>query len=222
MGNRKAFEKQWLDDIEEILPGSLNVPFYKQWFAGQTDEQIDELVKNIEAGLVELPMIVPIFSDSQLQVDRNLALGEKWGHVFFERIWFTDPQNPDNVYLTPKKYLVVDQTMRRQAQTIENKMGVPMTSSNIDELSGQVTGRSKGSSMTNPEAQIMYSTGLTNSLIEFLNGRGGNMEVYRAMEKSIIETGSANLNDVDTGETRPKTVQTLSNLLKAAHIGNNM
>lgn len=222
MGDRAAFIKVFLDGLEAILPKSQNVQLYETYLNELDDASFEALVQRIESGELILPLYTTLLKGPKLEVDRNLALGKKWGHDFFQQIDMTDQNDPSLTYRTPKKYLVLELPVRRQIQTLVNKLSVPKNNTHIDELTGQVTGESKGSGMTFPELQILQSKGLDATIREFYSVRGGNEEAYREFEKSIIENGGARLDSIKSKDSRTKSTESLSILMKSAHLGNNL
>lgn len=223
MANRKAATEVFLEGLELILPGSPNTKYYETYLNGLSDEQFEKLVVMIEQGKLVLPMFNPNLSKPLLDVSRNIEIGAMWGHEFFEQLWITDPIDPTVTTLTPKKYLVLELPMRRQAQTLENKMAVPTSNEFIDDLSGQPmdSSESKGSALTFPELQVLNSEGLDAVALELLKFRGGDVDAYQALERTIIDSGSASMEQTDPGDSRVKSTETLNVRLRAAHIDSN-
>jgi hypothetical protein len=213
--------KGLIEDFDGAFPGHQNTELLLNYFNSLNDDQFEQILSLMESGDFIIPLVAPNLADFKLDQQTILNYADQIGHNFFERIWMADPNDPTKTYLTPNKYLVVDLVMRRQAQTIDHKMSVPKDDSIIDDLTGQSTGESKGSSVTFPELQLLSSYGLDNSVIELIKVRGGDNESYRVMEQQIVETGTAELNVAISTGTRPKTITTLSTLLKTAHLGNN-
>lgn len=220
MSNRDAFVNSLLTDLEAILPGNLCTEVYRQLFAEMDDAAFERFVKRCEEGYI-VPLIVPNLKGPQISVERNLKVAEAWGHAFFERLWLTDPAT-GIVHLTPKRYLVIEWPMRRQQQTLDKKMSVPKDLSNIDDLTGQVTGDSKGSSVTLPELQLLFSEGLPNTIAELIKVRGGDADAYAAYERALINRGEVELGPIMNAGTRPKATTTLSAFLTSAHLRNNL
>lgn len=223
MSNRKQAIEVFLQGLEQILPGSPNTEYYKKYLNGLSDEQFEKMVVAIEEGKLVLPLFKPNLTKPLLDVTRNIEIAKEWGHEFFEQLWLTDPVDPDITALTPLKYLVIELPMRRQAQTLENKMAVPTTNEFIDDLSGQPmdSSESKGSALTFPELQVLNSEGLDNAALELLKFRGGDTDAYLALEQTIIDSGSASMAQTDPGDSRVKSTDTLNIRLRAAHIASN-
>lgn len=213
-GNRKAFEKIVLENIEAMVPGGENKKLYIDLFATMDDEQFEVFVSQLETGKKQLCIISPNFAKNQLDTGRNLELGKKLGHKFFQRIWI--PAKGDlPAYLTPVPYLVVDMPLRRQAQILDKKISIPEDNNSIDDFTGQPTGKSKGSRVSYPEIQVLASLGLNAGLIEFLKYRGGDERGFNAMNTMISRTGGVSLNAIEPYAGTVKATSTLKTFLTA-------
>lgn len=190
-------------------------------FAELTDEQFDSYMEKMMAGDEVLPYIVPNLGDVRLSVDKNLKIAEELKHPFFERLWLTDPATGET-YLTPEKYLVIDLPLKRLQQHLHKKIAIPDDNSHVDELTGQPTGASKGSAISFPELQILYSQNLESTIRELFKFRGGDEEAYKSLNREILAGGLPSMDAVDTGDTRAKSTDVLQILLKAAHLDNNL
>lgn len=218
---RIAFEESFLADLKTILPKHQMTEIYHNFFASKSDAAFIEMVKQIDSGDLILPLIIPNFIENDLSTARNLKIGTEWGYEFRQHLTLTDPTDPSVTIVTPEKYLVTLQMVRRQSQTLESKRSIPENVDNIDDLSGQVTGESKGSSLTKPELHVLDYHQLENSIVELIKARGGDAEAWRKMQRSILTTGHVNLEDVVDGDSRTKATEVAEAWLKAAHIGNN-
>lgn len=221
MTPREAFIKSFMADFETILPGHRMGDLYKDYFASLSDRKFEEMVTKIEEGNLVLPLYVPILKEAKMSTKRNLEIGKQWGHEFLQHLTLTDPVNPEITIVTPERYLVCDQFMVRQAQTLEDKQAIPKDVSHVDDLSGQVTGASKGSAITKPELHVLDFHQLESTIMELLKSRGGDMDAWNKMEQSILTTGHVKLDDVDDGYSRAKSTEMLEVWLKGAHFGNN-
>lgn len=219
-GNRRAAEAVILEMIEKLLPGSPNTGYYRDLFARMDDRAFDKFMTDLESGEVQLAIIAPNMGDHKLTVERNFALGEEWGHKFYERIWFTSPDGTR--YLSPLKYPIVELTLRRQAQLQEKKVSIPQDNSSVDILTGQPTGKSKGSKISFPEIQVLSALGLDESLEEFLKCRGGDLLSFNAMNDSISKTGGVDLRQIEKLGGKVQSTETLHAYLVGMHIANTL
>lgn len=221
MGNRIAATKYLVDLVEQIIPGSPNTERVRAELEGLTDQQFEQLMVDYENGEDWLQLIVPNGAPYRLDVKRNLAVGEKIGYRFFERIWVTD-QSTGLPVLTNRPSLIMDIPDRRQKQHLVKKSSIASDNRRVDELTGQPTGDSKGSAISNPQLLILRSRGLDSAAEEFINVRGGNQRAFDYSNKAIFQRGDVSLEETRRLGSRPKSVETLSTFLKAQHLENNL
>lgn len=221
MGDRKAATAECLKWFNELVPGGQVVADTEKVLNSLSDEEFDLYMQQLESGEEILSMAIPNLGTDRLEMERLLAVGDKLNHDFFERLWLTDAKS-GTVYLTPVKYLVVDLPLRRQQQLLTKKISIPDDNKHVDELTGQVTGDSKGASLSGPELQLLRSQGLDRPILEMIKPRGGDEKARRAIYRQIIETGSASLDSVLGTGSRVKSTETLSTLLKGMHLNNNL
>jgi hypothetical protein len=186
-----------------------------------SDKDFDAFMTALAEGKDYLPYILPTMGKIKMSTARNLEIAEKIGHQFFHRLWLTDPASGE-VYLTPKRYLVMDLPLRRQQQHLQKKIRIPESNKSVDDMTGQVTGDSKGASISFPELQILYSQGLEQTIRELFKFRGGDEEAYKALNRDAMQSGVPSMDAVDTGNTRPQSTETLGILLKSMHLNNNI
>ncbi|QVD49397.1 hypothetical protein LUCX_327 [Xanthomonas phage vB_XciM_LucasX] len=221
MSNRKAAEAEALAWIEQLVPGGQCVADTKALFASMSDAQFETYMAKLESGEEILSIAVPNLGTDRLELERLLDLGPKLGHSFFEQLWLTDAKT-GTTYLTPEKYLVIDLPLRRQQQLLTEKISIPDNNRHVDEMTGQVTGDSKGASLSLPEIQLLRSQGLDRPILEAIKVRGGDHRAFRAIDRQIIETGGASLDSVLGAGTRVKSTESLATLFKGMHLSTNL
>lgn len=219
--NRKAAEKVILEMIDEVIEGgSENTEFYKNLFAGMSDVEFDRFMADLKDKKSRLAFNAPNLATKKLEVSRNLMLAKKWGHNFFQRIWIDNGIDPP--YLTPLPYLVLPLPLRRQAQLLTKKMSVPEDSKSVDDLTGQPTGKSKGSKISYPELNVLASFGMTRTLAELVKYRGGDVDGFNAMNAAISKTGGVRLDTLDKLNTTVKSTETFAAYLTGMHLSNTL
>lgn len=191
-GNRKAAIAYILENLEAILPGNSDTPRYKAFLEAMSDKDFDAYMKDLKSGDKYITLTAPNFGKTNLSLERNLALGEKLGLDFFQRLWIEGDEDTPTM-LTPIKYLVVKQPLRLASQRLAKKMSIPKTQRVVNTLTGQPTGESKGASVSYPELRVCAAMGLENSMIELMKYRGGDARGGAAMSASLLRTGRANL-----------------------------
>lgn len=220
-GNRKAAEKEILEFMGSWKGGVAMVGPYKERFARMNDTQFDEWMERFATGEDYLRAVIPNSTKDKLTAEDNVKAAKMIGHSFLERCWLTDASTGTR-YLTPHEYLTTALPLKGQIQLLFKKISVAKDSKSIDMMSGQVTGDSKGGGLSKPEAQILYALGLEETLKELLKGRGGDRVTQLAFDKSIHETGSADIDAAMSAGGKTQSRQILSMLLKAQHIDNDL
>jgi len=218
VSNRKKVEAFIVKAVEEILPKGGNKAYYTERFEAMSDKAFDTFMRYLRDG-GRLHITVPNAIGEGLQIERNLALLDKYKRKVFHHIELSDGEG--NRYLTPIPYMVIDVPLRRQEQSLTKKISVAEDNKRIDDLTGQATGASKGSRISFPQVQMLYAQGAEQSIREFVKFRGGDEEAYRLMEQMIAETGEVDMDAIpDTGEVR--SISTLRTFLKGMHLNNNL
>lgn len=218
--NRKAAQAKILEMVKDLDPSGKNTAVYEDAFKRMNDAQFDNWMQAIEKNQDFVSLIVDNNNNNKVTIENNLKVAKKWGVKLFHRLWLTDP-NTGMTYLTPLEYLVLHLPVRRQIQTLENKVSIPEDNKHVDELTGQPTGPSKGSSISFPELQVLYGRGLDWSIQELIKFRGGDEKGMREMEKSIISSGGVSLEALKQLGTRNRSTVTLSIFLKGMMLDNN-
>lgn len=220
--NRKAAEKMVFEVVEAILPGSQNKQIYENIFKWMSDEDFDTWIKGLEQKQTYIAVIAPELTGPQLSTERNLDTAEKWGHKFFQRIKM-DAANGAPAYLSNDKYLIVDGPIKRQAQFLIKKISIPEDNRSIDILTGQPTGKSKGSKISWPEVQILSALGgFEDTITEFIKFRGGDLQGFNAMNTMISNTGGVSIAAISSLGTQVQAVKSFSTLLRSMHLQNTL
>lgn len=219
MSNRKAAEAYIIKYIDQLTRGKENGEIYANLFTNMTDVEFDHWITSIGEGSSSLAVIAPSFDPKfpQLSVENNFKIAKELGHNFFERLWI-DEGNEVPPYLTQHPYLTFKLPFRRQAQMLKEKESIPENYNVIDDLTGQPTGPSKGSSVSYPEVQTLAAQGLDQSLTELLKYRGGDEVGFSIMNKTISQTGEVSLDVLNGLGTKVKSTETLQTILTCMHL----
>lgn len=217
-GNRGKAEAFILEFMKDIEPTGYNVEKYKLIFKEMSDKAFDEYMKDIRDGKKYLVIFKPMYKAEGITIDNNLKIAKKYGLEFFESLIVTGKKDlPD--YKTPIKYLVLDLPFRRQSQNLVKKISVPDHNKNIDELTYQPTGESKGARVSYPELQILTGMGLESSIDELIKYRGGDRGGFNAYNAMFLRYGSANIKSLSNYSTGVESTKTLKTYLVGLHIG---
>lgn len=232
MNIREKIIKLLQSRLNDIIPGSQMIQVYEDLIRKMTDVQLEAWIQALENGVQDIPdpskpatyvsLIVPnLDKKNDLNIERNLKLAKKMGHEFFQRIWITNPVT-NQTSLTNRRYLTMLLPIRRQAQTLDAKISLAADTKSVDDLTGQVTGDSKASSISYPELQMLDAQGLKSTLYELLKIRGGDEEALRVATKSLQETGMFSQEELSNMDSVAKVNKALATLLRGMHLNNNL
>lgn len=230
MASRQEVTKFIVDSIAGIIPGdNFNADLTKQRLDAMSDAEFDQYIRSLarpanDEDLVHqeiLPFVSPNLKDPRVTMDNLMKVADGIGYQFFEQLWLTDPHT-GMTYLTPQKYLTLHMTIRRQAQMLTKKSSIPADARHVDEMSGQVTGKSKGSKISFPELQAQLSHGLEHTLIEEIKVRGGDRVAQGEFERQLIEHGEVSIEDVTESGSLTQSTSTVAILYRGMMIDNNL
>lgn len=212
---RKAILNYIVSIVDKVDVSGTNSNIYKQTVPKMTDEQLIKLISS------PVPIYAPNGGKVKIDHMRNLEVIREMGHEPFQRVWITDPAT-GACTLTKFKHMVLPCPVRRQTQFVDKKISIPPHNRSIDKSTGQVSGKSKGSSFSFPQTYVMYSEGYTSTIKELLNTRGGNVKAGQVIDRQIRQLGSSSQKFQGVERTHVKSSRTLGSYYTAQHIGNNL
>lgn len=215
---RAEVEKFILSFISRLVTGEDNVNLYKHLFKSMNDAQFHKFMEDLRDENKFLSIIIPN-GDNRIKVNvsNNMKLAKELGFEFFQRLYVrNNPELPD--HLTPNKYMLLKLPVRRASQTVSKKISIPTDNKSIDNLTGQVTGKSKGAMLTNPELQILLGLGLKDSIKELMKMRGGDIGEANAMNNMIFSQGQVSQRAAEDYSTEVKSKKTLKSYLNGMGI----
>lgn len=220
-GNRKKAEDFFLGFIGAIDKSGRNHAYYQEKFKSMNDAEFDRLMKAVRDGYVPELTIPNLDGVETVTIENNFAIAKKLGVEFHHHL-IIEGEGDTPTYITPNKYLVIRLPVRRQAQHLYKKISIPENNNTVDDLTGQPTGRSKGSSVSYPELQVLAALGLESTAVELMKYRGGDQGGFAAMNASILETGAVAMDAIADKATGVESKQTLSVFLKSMHLQNSI
>jgi len=218
MGNRIATEKLILDYIKKITKDDFNVNLYKNLFKSLDKKGFDDFMLKLKDGDI-LNVIVPVgIQDSKITIDNNAKISKELGLPFHQ---FLDIENKNNSNIptigTKFKTYVQIMPFRRAKQTVEKGVSISEDSKHIDLLTGQPSGISASSKISNAETQILIGMGLSSTAKELLVDRAD------ADRSNILLTGIKKYGNIPNdvldkyGDTT-RTSKTLKEYLSGMHL----
>lgn len=212
---RKAAEANLIKWMNRMDPSGINGKLYQKMLPRLSDNQLIELCENYP------PLYCPPNGPVKLDLKNLLRIGEELGHVWRQRVWLYDATTGIRS-LSKYKHFHADTVVRRQTQHIEDKQSMAVHTNSIDTLTGQVSGKSKTSSFSFPQAFEHFGKGEKYAMVELLVHRGGNLDAGRALDRQIRATGSGSLNFEGSQRTRTTSTVTLGSLLRGQHLGSSL
>lgn len=222
MGNRKKAEEYMLKVVKDGDPTGRTLKLVKEQLAKMDDKRFHEFVERVKAGREFIPLIVDAETDRVMNNDMALDLCDKYGVEIMQRFWYRHPVTGVKV-LSNHKIPFVHLPVRRQIETMMNKISVAEDNSRNDVLTGQpIDG---ASAITQPESSVYLEKGgdLDANLVEKLKYRGGDIEGGRLFDQSLIETGRVSTSQLyEQHNTTTRVVQTADIYLTSAHYETNL
>lgn len=188
---RQAAEAFILKVVSEISNHPENVGFYKDKFAKMSDKEAIQFFTDLRDRKINLSIVEPNMTDRK-DVPRAqiVEVAKRLGIVFEQHLWVEGRGNLPT-YKTPIKFPVYLIPLRRASQSLTKKISVPPHTKVRDLLTGQVTGESKGASVSGPENQLMGAMGAEQAAIEMGKFRGGDARGEAAFTALLSKTGRA-------------------------------
>ena len=214
---RKEIEKGILDFVKEVTPGGGNHRIYTSIFKRLDDKQFETFWNQI----VER-CYIPIFLDNfdpkeMVDYAKLKELSEKWDIPLEQQVSFMDPDTGIR-HLTPQKAMVGIVEIAKQRQIIVKKMGVAKHDFDVEDLTGQPVGDSKGAGVSNPENNIFVALGLTTMAKELASVKGGDLDAYRQYKSDLVSSGTTTTKGSLEAGSGVKSLQTADWLLKGRHL----
>lgn len=218
---RKQTQEYILSYMKKIFKKDNNYNLYKNLFDKMNDQEFDEFMQGLRDGTITLSCVISTNDSDEVDPKRNISIGKELGFNFFQKIRVSGSDNlPD--YTTPNEYLVLKLPIRRAAQLLVKKISLPEDDNTIDNLTGQVTNKSKGSKISLPEIQVLAGIGMKEALNELVKIRGGDLGSARAL-KGYLERGlPATQKEINLYSTGVESTKTLNSYLNGMHIKSNI
>ncbi len=189
--NRRVAEQIIIDGIDSITLRKENVQFYKDKFAKMSDKEFEQFHDDLMAERVRLTVIEPDPEGVGLvPLKKIMEVAAAHGNEIMQHLYV---ENKDGLpsYRTEVKYPVILVTARRASQALTKKISVPPHTRVRDLLTGQVTGESKGATVSGPEVQLLAAMGAEASAVEMLKFRGGDQRGEAAFAAMLSKYGKA-------------------------------
>lgn len=215
--NKKEVIKLIIDNLRDIA-GDYSADQYEKYLNTYDDEGFDKYMDRLDSGEEQFVIEAPVFDGPDISFENNLKIARSLGYDFYDELIYESdrPGVPD--YKSAVKCLVLWLPIKRPVQMAYKKISAPTNYSVVNELTGQVTGRSKGASITTPEIMLLGAMPLDDTMEELLKGRGGDKGMQDAMYANLVKTGNVTLEGTRPFATGVKSIATFGACLKSMHI----
>lgn len=221
MKNRVAATAVCARLMEELFPGSGNATQIAADLESLSDAEFDNLIEEMRTGKIVISATLPNLT-SPVYNNRHLKeVADRWGVEFFHHIEMED-RDTGKVFTTPVRYMVVREGVTRLQQMIEDKQSIPDDNTHVDDLTGQVTGPSKGSRISFPELNNLKFMKADTAIIELISVRGGDEAANQKLESDISLTGEGRVSDAKEWGTGVTATKNLATLLRTAMLGTTL
>lgn len=219
--NRKKATSVGVKLIEELFPNTGNAARLAELWNKLSDKEFDAMMERFRNDEERLYVVLPTLNSPTFDQRHFLEFGKRHGLEFFHHVEMTDPDT-GKPFITPIRYLIMQLPINRLQQLQEYKVSLPEDNYHVDELSGQVTGVSKGARFSFPELNVVLGKGHKIAAAEIIAVRGGNAMANRKLEYSIAMSGHGNAQEALAGTRGAKSTQTLAGLLRTVHLGTTL
>ena len=215
---RKKVQDYILATMDSMETDGMNRKEYEKLFASMSDKDFDDWMKSIK-NKEEVLSFYSANVTNKLTVDQLKDAAKKIGVKLFEplRLWDEATQS---YYTTPKEYLILQLPIRRLSQFVDHKLSVAEGDKRIDLLSGQPVKPDHAGSISQVEIQTLYARGLTNTILELIKYRGGDVVAFAEYKRELEEQGQTTVGR-NTGSIVRSAVM-MDVILSGAHIETNV
>lgn len=218
--NRKLAEEFILKRVGKMDKSGRSGSILKEQFSKMDDERFDIWMKEIRDGKNYVPIWMPNGMDNKITTEHALKVCKEVGVQIFQRYWYRDQASGVKA-LSNNPVPVLYIPVRRQIETLLNKMSTADNNNRFDTLTGQPL--EAASAITQPENLVYEEKGLDGSLIEKMKYRGGDISGGRMFDKSLIETGQVSTEKLmEEHPSVTRVVQTADIYLTGAHYETNL
>lgn len=221
-GNRRATETFIISHIDEMTNNKENVEFYKKKFKSMTDAQFEEFINGLDNESIRLAIVEPNYSPKGFVSSEKLTeMCARLGRPILQHIIVEGREGMPG-YKTPVKVPIYLVPTRRASQMLIKKVSVPPHTKVRDVLTGQVTGESKGATLSGPEGQFLGAIGANYTAIEKLKYTGGDVRGEAAYIAMLSRYGRANQAVLQQFSSGVKATQAVNTFLTAAMHRSNL
>lgn len=221
MGNRKLATDIAVKRLDELLPNTGSGERLRIALDRLNETEFAAMMQRWLDGTDAAPVQIPNLKDSPIKKTHLIAVTKRWGCQPFQRMIMTDPETR-KPFKTPLRYMTLPLMTPRLSQTQESKASLPKDQHHIDEMTGQVTGDSKGARISFPELGNLAGGEAKGAIVETIKVRGGDAGAQRQFDHDVILNGVGDLNKAIEAGTGVTATKNLGVLLETIHLGTTL
>jgi hypothetical protein len=217
---RLNFERKVMDLMNELDPSHYNEGVYRKYFDSLTDEQFKTLAYNlymkedfnlfIEIGLLDKKNTPSLKKIKLIAEKRKVPLME---YVEFP---FKRPDNPDDPPVSATKIPVIYSVVRPLQQMLDKKNNMSSSTDVINVLTGQVTGQSKASTISNMQTISLLTSNQMKPIKEMHGPRSDDLAAKLKMIEKIENEGDYDIDDITIHPEDKQALETMRVMLIGA------
>jgi len=210
----KEFKEFIYSEIRNI-GGKENEDIYRKLLEPMSDVQFEEWMDTFikDDGILNLLVEHKKTGVPVVDVDKNIAIIEKFGKTVFGKLRYEYPDG--RIEVQPNPFYFIDAKVKILTQTVEKGLDV-----SGDFKPNQLTGQSTtaAAKTTMAEMGLLYGMGMTKTIEEFARFRGGDEGLTLALRNQLSLTGEASMENIKHLATDVTSTQTLESLFYSIHM----
>jgi hypothetical protein len=217
---RYNFEKKVMDLMRELDPSGYNEKIYRDYFATLTDDQFKTFVYNLymkedynlffEMGLLDKKNNLTLKKIKNIAARRNVELTE---YVEFP---YKRPDHPEDPPISTTKIPVIYTVIRPLQQLLDKKNNMSSNTETINSLTGQVTGSSKASTVSNMQLISLLTSNQLKAIKEMQGPRSDDLVAKLKMIEKIESDGEYDIDDITIYPGDKQALETMRVMLVGA------
>lgn len=219
---RHEFEDKickFMDDIEGTKNG-FNSTYYREYFATLSDNTFKKFVTDL-ANNEDFNLYYQVSQTDPKKaptLEKIKKVGDKYNVPLEEYVVlpYKNPNDPEHPIITKTKVPVLYTLVRPLQQMIDKKNATSSDTSQVNVLTGSVTGKSKASTMSNMQVMSLTTSNQIKIIKEMLGPRSDDSNSKEKMLEQIENTGEYDLDNIRLNTNDKRSIQTTKAMLIAA------
>lgn len=214
MASRNQIEKKIYEYMDMLDPSGANSSIYKQLFKPMSNKEFSLWYHRLGKDY-KLAFTAPNAGKIKVKLNMLEKICDKLGIPLEEQLIMEESGIKT---LTPMAHTILMLKVRRASQFAVSKINLPKNNNTRNAITGQVTNKSKAGGISMPEALILTSRGLDNTMKELTSVRAGDTEAMRQLEAMAMDTGRVSLKKLKPYMTKTRGLKSMVQFFRAMHL----